>query len=76
MYVKIEVAAGAREESVKKTGADSFLVSVREKAERNLANRRVAKLIREYFGGAGGRVAVKIVSGHRSPRKILTVEIN
>lgn len=73
MYIKIETVTEAKEEFVKKTGTDSFIVSVREKAEQNLANRRVLELIRREFGGAG--VIAKIVSGHRSPHKILSVEI-
>jgi uncharacterized protein YggU (UPF0235/DUF167 family) len=73
MYIKVDVTVGAKRESVTKTGPDSFAVSVREKAERNMANRRVLELIRSEFGGTG--VLVKIISGHHSPRKILAVEI-
>lgn len=72
MYIKIEVLAGAKEEYVKKNAPDSFVISVREKAEQNLANRRVLELIRAQFGGHG--VMVKIISGHHSPRKIVSVE--
>lgn len=72
MYIKVEVIAGTKEEYVKKTGSDSFVISVREKAEQNMANRRVLELVRGEFGGRG--VMVKIVSGHHSPRKILSVE--
>ena len=72
MYIKVEVLAGAKEESVEKTGCDSFVISVREKAEQNSANRRILELIRTEFGGRG--VVVKIISGHHSPRKILSVE--
>ena len=72
MYLKVEVIAGAKEESIKKTGSDSFAVCVREKAEQNMANRRVLELIRREFGGQ--RVIVKIISGHHSPNKILSVE--
>jgi len=72
VYIKVEVLAGAREESVRETGPDYFFISVREKAEQNSANRRVLELIRGKFGGQG--TLVKIVSGHRSPRKIFSVE--
>jgi len=72
MYIKVEVIAGAKKEYVQKTGSDSFVISVREKAEQNSANRRVLELIRQEFGERG--VVVKIVSGHHSPRKILSVE--
>lgn len=72
MYIKVEVTAGAKEEYVNKTDKDSFLISVREKALQNMANRRVLELIRREFGGKN--VIVKIISGHHSPRKILSVE--
>ncbi|MDO8482653.1 MAG: DUF167 family protein [bacterium] len=72
MYIKVEVIARAKEEYVRKTGPDSFVISVREKAEQNSANRRVLELMRLEFGGRG--VQIKIISGHHSPRKILSVE--
>lgn len=72
MYIKVDVMAGSREESVKKVADDSFEVSVREKPERNLANRRVLELIQREFGGTG--LKLKIISGHHSPRKIISVD--
>jgi len=74
MYIKVEVLADAKNELVEKRSTDSFFISVREKAEQNMANRRVLELIRREFGGAG--VIAKIISGHHSPHKILSVEIS
>ena len=71
MYIKVEVLTGAKKESVEQKGADSFIVGVREKAEQNLANRRVMEIIRREFGGKD--VSVKIINGHRQPHKILSV---
>ncbi len=73
MYIKVEVLAEANREEVVKTAPDSFSISVREKAERNEANRRVLQIIRQEFGGAG--IMVKIISGHHSPRKIISVDV-
>ena len=73
MYIKVEVLTGAKKEKCERTSADSFCISVREKAEQNQANRRVLEIIRQQFGDKN--VSVKIVSGHHSPRKILSVEI-
>lgn len=72
MYVRVEVRPGAKRESVEKKGPDALLVSVREPAERNLANRRVTALVAEHFGVAPG--AVRLISGHRSPRKVFSVK--
>lgn len=73
MYIRVEVIAGARREIIKKTGSDSYSISVREKAERNLANRRILELVSKEFHGQ--RVMAKIVSGHHSPNKIISVQI-
>jgi len=72
MYIKVEVVAGAKEEILRKTSSDSFIISVREKAERNAANRRVLELIQREFGGK--RMTVKIISGHHSSRKIISID--
>ncbi|MBI2476144.1 MAG: DUF167 domain-containing protein [Candidatus Taylorbacteria bacterium] len=73
MYIKVEVIAGAGKESIEELSPTSFFVSVREEARNNQANRRVLELIRHAFGTEG--VRVKIVSGHHSPRKIISVEV-
>jgi uncharacterized protein YggU (UPF0235/DUF167 family) len=73
MYIKIEVLADAKIELVEKRGDDSYFMSVKEKAEQSMANRRVLELIRQEFGNKG--VIAKIISGHHSPHKIISVEI-
>lgn len=73
MYIKIEVVAGAKSEKFEKISSDLFRISVREKAERNMANRRILELVRREFGTKG--VLVKIISGHHSPHKIISIEI-
>lgn len=73
MYLKIKVVAGSKKETVEKIKDDEYRVSVREPAERNLANNRVRELIaREYSIPIG---KVKIISGHQSPSKILSLLI-
>ncbi len=73
MYIKLKVLAGARKETVVRKSEDHFDVSVREKAERNLANRRVVALMAGHFKVPAGKV--RIVSGHQSPGKILSVDL-
>ena len=73
MYIKVEVVAEARQEILRKINPDSFTISVREKAERNQANRRVLQLIRQEFGKQ--RIIVKIISGHHSSHKIISVDV-
>lgn len=71
-YIHVKVTAGARREAFSQKSADHFEVSVREKAERNIANARVMELIAGHFAVPEGNV--RIVNGHRHPSKLLVVE--
>ena len=71
-YIHIKVSAGARKESFKQKSKDHFEISVKEKAERNMANARVLEFVAEYFKVAVNKV--RIVNGHRHPSKLLVVE--
>lgn len=73
MYIKVHVIAGARKESLSKISDDHFDVSVREEAERNMANKRTVQLVAANFGVLPNRV--RIISGHHSPGKILSVDL-
>ena len=71
MHVKVRVRAGAGKGAFEIVSDTSFRISVREKAAMNAANRRVVELVARHF-----RVpvkAVRIVRGHRSPSKLLSV---
>ncbi len=72
MYVKTRVKAGMKAESFKQVSDTHFDVTVREKAEQNRANARVIALVAAHFGVAQGKV--RIVNGHHSPSKLLSVE--
>lgn len=61
-----------KESFVQKT-EDSFEVSVKEKAERNMANTRVLEIIASHFKVPKNKV--RIVNGHRSPSKLLVLDL-
>lgn len=73
MYIKVHVVAGAKKELVQKVSATHYKLSVKEPAERNLANKRVLELIAEQLGIAKNKV--RIVNGHQSPSKMLSVDV-
>ena len=73
MYIKVRVTPDSKTESVLKKTEDHFVISVREKAERNMANKRVVEIVASIFKVPVGRA--RIVSGHHSPSKIVSVEI-
>lgn len=72
MYIKVRVYAGSKKEEFKKISDTHFEARVKEKAERNMANRKVVELVRQHFKSAGD---VRIINGHHSPSKILSVDM-
>ena len=70
MYVKVHVIPESREEKLAER-KDTLFVWVREKAERGAANRRVLELLKVHYGRGK---KFRIVSGHQSPHKIISVE--
>lgn len=73
MYITVMVTAGARREVVEKVSDNVFEISVREPAQHNLANKRVVELIARAFTVPTHHT--RIISGHRSRKKIISVEI-
>ncbi len=74
MYIRVFVTSGAKRDVVTKEGLDSFAISVRVPAERNLANERVRELVAQHYHIVKGKV--RIVSGHHRPGKIISVELD
>ena len=72
MFVKVRVTANAKREVFTQKTDISFAVSVKEPAKMNRANIRVRELIASHFSVSKG--AVRIVNGHHSPSKILSIK--
>lgn len=73
MYIHVKVKAGMKKESFVKKTEDFFEVSVKEKAERNMANTRVLELVAIHFKIPKNKV--RIVNGHRSPSKLIVLDL-
>jgi len=73
MYVKVKVESGAKKEEIKKKSNVSYVISVKEKAERNMANKRVCALMASLFDVSVRNV--RIVNGHQSPSKMLSINL-
>jgi len=73
MYIKVRVTTSAKKEKIVKKSEDHFDIFAKEPAERNLANKRVVELVRNYFKVYNGDV--RIVSGHHSPSKIISISV-
>lgn len=70
MYIHIKVKTGQKREKIEKIKEDGFIVSVKEKPERNLANNRIIELFRTYFKTKN----VRIISGVHLPSKLLSID--
>ncbi|MFA5131833.1 MAG: DUF167 family protein [Candidatus Paceibacterota bacterium] len=69
MYLKIKVISDARSEKIEKRSENDWRVWVKAPAEHNAANTRVLEIVREDYPGE----LVRIVSGHHSPSKIVSI---
>jgi len=72
MFVKVNTRVNSKKEYVKKVGENRLEVAVREKAERNMANKRVIELVALHFGLSIKQI--RIINGHQSPSKMLSVD--
>ena len=73
MYIKVRVFPKSKKEEVVEMDSTHFEIKVKEPAERNLANARVREIVAERLKVPMGKV--RIISGHRSLSKILSVDI-
>lgn len=73
MYIKVKVQAGAKREIITKKSKNSYVISVKEKAERNLANKRICEIMSSLFGVSVK--SVRIINGHQGPSKLLSINI-
>ncbi len=73
MYIKVWVKTKAKAEYLEKKKEDFYLISVKEKAERNMANSRALEVIALYLKVPKNKI--KIISGHHHPHKIFSVDL-
>jgi len=71
MYIKVKVQAGAKKEEIKEKSENTYFISVKEPAERNMANRRICEIVASLYNISSKQV--RIISGHQSPSKILSI---
>jgi uncharacterized protein (TIGR00251 family) len=69
MYIKIKVVPDAKVEKVEQVKDDEYRIWVKVPAENNAANKRVLEILHARFR----EVSLRIVSGHHSPSKIISI---
>lgn len=73
MYLKVHVTPKSRRELVTVKNSTTLVISVKEPAEGNRANVRVLELVAKHFKIPLGKI--RIINGHHSPHKMLSLEI-
>ncbi len=73
MYIKVVAKAGSKKENFIQKSKDHFEISVKEKAENNMANKRIIEILALYFKVSNGEV--RIINGHHHPHKLLVVDV-
>jgi uncharacterized protein YggU (UPF0235/DUF167 family) len=71
-YIHVKVVSSASREYFKQKSKDHFEIFVKEKAEQNMANKRVLEMLAQHFKVS--KLKVRIVNGHHHPSKLLIVE--
>ena len=72
MYISVRVIPEARAEKIQVQKSGRLIVSVKEPAKQNQANRRVQMLLAKHFKLASAKV--RLISGHHSPSKIFSID--
>jgi uncharacterized protein YggU (UPF0235/DUF167 family) len=70
MYLKLKVIPDSKQEKVEQLKDDEYRIWVKAPAENNHANIRVLEIIR----GMHPNKKVRLVSGHTSPSKIVSID--
>lgn len=73
MYIKVKVIPSASREKIEKKQDDRYVISVKEPAERNLANNKLKEILAQIYNVPNS--SIRIVSGHHSPSKIFSIKM-
>lgn len=72
VLIHIKIFPDSKEDTVETKSDNSYIVRVREKAERNAANIKMKELLSKHFNVDLGKV--KIITGHHAPSKIIEIK--
>lgn len=70
MYIHVKVKTKQKNEYIKELKDNYFEISIREKAEKNMANNKILEILKKHFLTTN----IKIINGHKSPSKLILVE--
>ena len=71
VYLKVKVKAESRKEEVERVNENTFHISVKEKAERKMANTRILEILSLELKIPINKI--RIINGHQSPTKLISI---
>ncbi len=71
MYIRVRVTPSARKERIVREDKDTFYISVKEPAERNLANTRIKEILAQELQVPLS--SIRLLTGHHSSSKMYSV---
>ena len=71
MYIRVDLRPNSKTETVELLVAGKYKIEVKAKAQRNLANRRMLELLAQELGVPISYL--RIINGHHTPRKLVSV---
>jgi uncharacterized protein YggU (UPF0235/DUF167 family) len=71
MLIKVKVFPGSKTEELREKSENGFEVRVKEKAENNLANKKVLEILSRYFGIP--QSGIRLIKGGKKRNKIYEI---
>jgi uncharacterized protein YggU (UPF0235/DUF167 family) len=72
MYIKIKVIPSSKREVIDKIDEENYEIKVKQEPKNNAVNKRLVEIMRDKYKNAK---IIRIISGHRSPSKIISIDV-
>lgn len=72
MYIKIRVIPSSKREVINKIDEENYEIKVKQEPKNNAVNKRLIEIMRDEYKQAK---IIRIISGHRSPSKIISIDV-
>ena len=72
MYIRIKVIPSSRREVIDKIDEENYEIKVKQEPKNNAVNKRLIEIMRDIYKNAK---IIRIISGHRSPSKIISIDV-
>lgn len=70
MYIHVRTYPDSPKESIEQVSDDHIIIRVREPARQNSANQRILEILQGLYPNT----VIRIINGHHSPSKLISIE--